>query len=102
MQLEAEIRTSPALRADRFVETWTRLDREYRSAYAQGDYDGVRSAKTSLGAMARSLERDAQVESLLHGRRIELGVTFEMGRGLAHDLATSVGVAIGRNLGISL
>jgi hypothetical protein len=84
------------------VETWTKLDREYRAAYAAGHHDGVRSAKTSLGAMAGSLERDAQVESLLRGRRAELGVTFEMGRGLAHDLATSVGVTIGRNLGISL
>ncbi|MGH7024736.1 MAG: Ti-type conjugative transfer relaxase TraA, partial [Caulobacteraceae bacterium] len=102
MQLEAEIRTNPALRADRFVESWQRLDREHRSTFAAGHHAGAQQARASMGAMAKGLERDAQVESLLRGRRAELGIALDMGRGVAGDLAMSIGVQIGRNLGIGL
>ena len=102
MQLEAEIRTDPVLRADRFVEAWTRLDGAHRAAYVRGDYATIWSTRDQMGAMVEGLERDAQVESLLRGRRAELGVRLELGQGLAYDLATSVGVTIGRGLGIGL
>jgi hypothetical protein len=42
------------------------------------------------------------VESILRGRRVELGVRLELGQGLAYDLATSVGFTLGRGLGIGL
>ena len=53
--------------------------------------------------MAKSLERDAQVESVLRGRKQELGISFETGRQLSHDLASSVGIEMGRgrDLGMS-
>ena len=102
MQLEAEIRTNPVLRADRFVQDWTRLDDAHRAAYVRGDYTTVWSTRDQMGAMVESLERDAQVESILRGRRVELGVRLELGRGIAYDLATSVGVSIGRGLGIGM
>jgi hypothetical protein len=41
---------------------------------------GAGQVKNRMGAMAKSLERDPQVESLLRGRRAELGLPVEMGR----------------------
>jgi Ti-type conjugative transfer relaxase TraA len=101
MQLEAEIRADPEKRADRFVDTWRKLDRQYRTSYAQGDFDAVHRTRDSMGAMAKSLERDAQMESVLRQRRPELGIDMDMGRKLSHDLASSVGIEMGRGLGMS-
>jgi hypothetical protein len=54
-----------------------------------------------MSGMAKGLERDAQVESILRGRTRELGIDMEMGRSLARDLADSVPFDHGRNLGMS-
>lgn len=51
--------------------------------------------------MAKSLERDAQVESLLLGRKRELGIDMDTGRNLARDLANSVSFDRSRDLGMS-
>jgi Ti-type conjugative transfer relaxase TraA len=100
MRLEAEIRADPEKRADRFVEDWRKLDRRYRAAYAEGDHQSVKRLRAGMGAMAKSLERDAQMESVLRGRRHDLGIDFDAGRKLAHDLAGSVGFEITRGRGM--
>jgi Ti-type conjugative transfer relaxase TraA len=100
MRLEAEIRTDPEKRADRFVEDWRKLDRRYRAAYAEGDHQSVGRLRANMGAMAKSLERDAQMESVLRGRRHDLGIDFDAGRKLVHDLAASVGLEITRGRGM--
>jgi hypothetical protein len=100
MRLEAEIRTDPERRADRFIEDWRRLDRRYRAACAEGDYQAVGRTRADMGAMAKSLERDAQMESVLRGRRQQLGIDFDAGRKLVHDLAASVGLEMTRGRGI--
>ncbi len=104
MQLEAEIRGDPEKRADRFVEDWRKLDRRRCAAYARGDYDAYRARGGEMGRMAKSLERDPQLESVLRGRdRRDLGLDFEMSphRKLSHDLASSIGHDLGRGLGMS-
>lgn len=102
-QVEAEVRTDPDKRADRFVEKWHKLHGQYRSAHARGDYDAIGRARSDMAGLAKSLERDAQVESVLRGRKQELGIPFETGRQLSHDLASSVGIEMGRgrDLGMS-
>ncbi|MBM3652291.1 MAG: Ti-type conjugative transfer relaxase TraA, partial [Alphaproteobacteria bacterium] len=100
MRLEAEIRTDPVKRADLFVEDWRRLDRRYRAADAKGDHQSVNRLRGDMGAMAKSLERDAQMESVLRGRRHDLGIDFDAGRKLAHDLAASVGLEMTRGRGM--
>src|SRR3546814_6394481 len=65
MMLESEVRTNPAMRADRFVEDWRKLadrERAYRDTF-----DNRRAAKVrgSMATMAKSLERDPQIESLV-------------------------------------
>jgi len=74
MQLETEIRTDPTLRADRFVESWQRLHRQREVSMQAGNYDRTKSITERMGGMAKSLERDPQVDSLLRNRKIELGL----------------------------
>jgi hypothetical protein len=51
--------------------------------------------------MAKSLERDAQLESVLGGRSRELGleISRDMGRSLSRDLANSISFDQVRDLG---
>ncbi|MFA6118232.1 MAG: Ti-type conjugative transfer relaxase TraA [Sphingomonas sp.] len=100
MQLEAEIRIDPVQRADKFVEGWQQLQRHREDLQHDGDLRGARKVGGQMAGMAKSLERDAQVESLLRGRRHELGIGTDMGRKLAHDLADHVSFEQSRSLGI--
>ena len=102
MQLEAAIRTDPAQRADRFVSDWQQL-RQARTVMQQaGDTNGAREVSSRMADMAKGLERDAQVESLLRGRTRELGVKPELGRDLVRDLEASVSMARSRSIEMGL
>ncbi len=103
MSQEAEIRTDPDKRADRFVEGWRQLGQHREELQRDGDFRGARKVSEQMAGMVKSLERDAQVESALRGRKQELGINFETGRQLSHDLASSVGIEMGRgrDLGMS-
>ncbi|GLV21840.1 hypothetical protein TomMM35A_16960 [Sphingobium sp. TomMM35A] len=61
---EKEVRTNPELRADRFVERWNRYANAAERAYASGDYDSRRAYQDTMRNMAKSLERDPQMESI--------------------------------------
>ncbi len=100
LQLETELRTDPGLRADRFVERWQNLHRTSDQRYAAGDYAGHRAARAEMGNMAHSLERDPQMESLLAGRKRELGIAFDLGMGVGRDLTLTFGLGRGRGLGL--
>jgi hypothetical protein len=96
LQLETELRINPGRRADRFVDDWQKLDQASLRRYQAGDISGYRSARSAMGDMARSLERDPQLESLLANRKRELGIAFESGRRLSLELAFSHGLDLGR------
>ncbi|WP_095200246.1 Ti-type conjugative transfer relaxase TraA [Mesorhizobium carmichaelinearum] len=104
LQLETEIRaglnTDPSLRADRFVERWQQLDRTSQHQYRVGDMSGYKSTRLAMGDMAKSLERDPQLESLLANRKRDLGIHTDSGRSLATELAFSHGIGRGRGIGI--
>jgi hypothetical protein len=55
-----------------------------------------------MGDMAKSLERDPQLESILANRKIELGIQIESGRRLGLELAFSHGIDLGRGRGLGL
>ena len=106
IRLEAEIRTNPTLRADRFVERWQGLGRQRHEAHRRGDHAAHERIGKSMGAMADGLHRDPQVESLLRNRRVDLGLK---GGGLSmpeaslgRDLAQSIGIGRGRGIGIGM
>ena len=100
MQLGTEVRTNPALRADRFVRQW-------RALYSQrqqlvGDA-GARNAVTGrMGDLAQSLRRDPQLDSLLRGKRNELGLPATGTDSVARQLTRQLGLGRGRELGIGM
>jgi hypothetical protein len=102
LQLETEIRTDPNRRADRFVERWQKLDQASQRQYQVGDMSGYKATRSAMGDMAKSLERDPQLESVLAGRKQQLGIQFESGRSLGRELAFTHGIdlGIGRGLGL--
>ncbi|MGJ5044157.1 Ti-type conjugative transfer relaxase TraA [Bradyrhizobium sp. HKCCYLRH1062] len=102
LQLETELRTDPSRRADRFVERWQKLDQASRRQYQVGDMSGYKATRSAMGDMARSLERDPQLESILASRKRELGISFESGRRLGHELAFTHGIDLGRGRGPEL
>ncbi len=65
LQLETELRTDPQRRADRFVERWRELGQTSQRQYQVGDMSGYKATRSAMGDMAKSLERDPQLESIL-------------------------------------
>jgi hypothetical protein len=110
LQLETEIRAersngpgiSPTVRAERFVEHWQKLDRTSQRQYQVGDMAGYSSTRSAMGDMAKSLERDPQLESLLANHKKALGIQVESGRRLGAELAFNHGIGLGRGRGIGL
>jgi Ti-type conjugative transfer relaxase TraA len=102
LQLEAELRTDPSRRADRFVKRWQKLEHTSQRQYRAGDITGYKVTRLALGDMAKSLERDPQLESILANRKRDLGIAFESGRRLGQELAFTHGIDLGRSRGIGI
>jgi Ti-type conjugative transfer relaxase TraA len=102
LQLETEIRTDAAKRADRFVERWRELGQTSQHQYQVGDMASYKATRAAMGDMAKSLERDPQLESILANRTRELGIGINSGRRLGLELAFSHGIDLGRGRGIGL
>jgi hypothetical protein len=102
LQLETELRIHPERRADRFVERWQKLDYTSQRQYQAGDISGYKATRSAMGDMAKSLERDPQLESILANRKRELGIAFESGRRLGHELAFTHGIDLGRGRGLGI
>ena len=99
MALEAELRMSPEGRADRFVEDWQKLARAHRSLRNAGDDAGVRRVGQQMSALGKSLERDAQAESLVRKRLPELGIRAREGASISHSIQDWLSLSRGRGLG---
>jgi hypothetical protein len=103
MRLEGELRRDAPARAERFIGRWTTLDAQRQAAYQAGDVQGERQIRNSMGDMAKGLERDPQVGSALAGKKAQLGIGgLEAAGSLTRQLAMSIGVDLGRGLGIGL
>jgi hypothetical protein len=102
LQLETELRIDPSRRANRFVERWQELGHTSQRQYQAGDMSGYKATRSAMGDMAKSLERDPQMESLLANRKRELGIAFESGRRLGHELAFTHGIDLGRGRGLEI
>ena len=63
---------------------------------------GAVMTTAAMGDMAKSLERDPQLESILANRKHELGIAFESARRLGQELAFTHGIDIGRGRGIGI
>ncbi|PJI84454.1 plasmid mobilization system relaxase [Yoonia maricola] len=102
LQLETQLRTSPERRAAQFVERWQHLDRTSLSHYRSGTMSDYGATRAEMGEMAKSLQRDPQLESLLANRKAELGIRMDSGRRLGAELAYCHGIDITRGRGLGL
>jgi hypothetical protein len=102
LQLETELRTDPGRRADRFVERWQKLDHTSQRQYQAGDIAGYKATRSEMSDMAKSLERDPQLESILANRKKDLGIAFESSRRVGQELAFAHGIDLGRGRGIGI
>jgi hypothetical protein len=100
LQAEAEIRTNPALRADRFVAEWQGMSKAYSRMERAYDFDGAKAVRANMAGMAKSLERDPQLESILRNRKIELGLSAPSGPSIGADLMDHLGLGRGRGIGL--
>ncbi|MBZ9850011.1 Ti-type conjugative transfer relaxase TraA [Mesorhizobium sp. CA14] len=100
LQLETEIRTDPGRRAERFVEDWQKLKRTSERQYEAGDMSAYKSTRSAMSDMAKRLERDPQLESLLANHKKALGIQVESGRRLGVELMFNHGISIGRGIGL--
>ena len=102
MQRETDIRIDPFQRADRFVEGWQQLQRHREEMLRDGDHRGAKRVAQDMAGMAKSLERDPQLESLLANRKAELGIGMTSGRSLGGALAFRHGLDLGRGRGLGI
>jgi Ti-type conjugative transfer relaxase TraA len=102
MALEAEMRSDPAKRADQFVTRWDKLEKHSQRAYVAGDMTSHKAIRSEMAGMAKSLERDPQMESILAARKAQLGITIDTGRRLGAELAFNHGIDFGRGRGRGL
>ncbi|MBW4709555.1 Ti-type conjugative transfer relaxase TraA [Roseobacter sp. YSTF-M11] len=102
LQLETQLRTAPERRAAQFVERWQKLHRTSLTHYQSGTMSDYRATRAEMGEMAKSLQRDPQLESLLANRKTELGIRMESGRRLGAELAFCHGIDITRGRGLGL
>ena len=96
MALEGRVRLDPAARAERFVEDWRGLQaRRLELGSSFQNADARKAVEGRMKTMAQGLGRDAQVESILRGRKVELGL------GKVRDAAgVSMGDALVRSLSL--
>jgi hypothetical protein len=102
LQLETELRTDPRRRADRFVARWQELKKTGERQYRDADMSGYKATRSAMGDMAKSLERDPQLEAILASRKRELGIGYDTGRKLGAELAFTHGIDLGRGRGIGI
>jgi len=100
MHQQQAARLAEQARADRFVHEWQTRSRQMQRMLKDQDYLNADKVERHLGAMAHSLERDPQLESLLRNRRVELGLDPVRGRSLSQDLADCIDPSRSRGLGL--
>ncbi|MGX5723164.1 Ti-type conjugative transfer relaxase TraA [Shinella zoogloeoides] len=96
--------SSASRRADQFIDRWQKLDKASQRQYEMGDISAYKSTRVEMGNMAKSLERDPQMESLLANRKQELGIgaAMESGRSLGQTLAFAHGIDMGTGRGLGI
>jgi len=99
MALESEIRIGNTQRADRFVAEWQRQARQLKALDRDGHYDAASRVREGMMSLARGLEHDPQIESLLRNRVKDLGIGSLRKESLSHDLAEWLGLSRSRGLG---
>ena len=102
MQLEGAMRQDPALRADVFVQRWQALERQRRLLLRDHETTRANQLGDRMIGMAKGLERDPQVESILRNRKVQLGLPDTPTRSIGQSLADMIGRGRSRGLEIGM
>ncbi|WP_439486965.1 Ti-type conjugative transfer relaxase TraA [Blastomonas fulva] len=87
-------------RADSFVDQWKRQSEQYRALRKNGSSAASHNVRASLVGLAKGLERDPQLESVLANRRPQLGLDAMSTKPLSQDLQKSLGLSRGLGMGM--
>jgi len=90
------------IRADRFAERFRDLKQTGDCQYVAGNYSGYKAARAEMGNMTKSPERDPQMESLLEGRKKQLGIDMDFDSGMRLGQQLSLSHGLGRSRGVGL
>jgi Ti-type conjugative transfer relaxase TraA len=74
MSVEAQVRRDPQLRADRFIEDWTKLSARREQLQGFERHQARAATERRMSAMIDGLGRDAELYAALDGRRRQLGL----------------------------
>ena len=102
MQQEAEVRSDPAKRAERFVSDWKQLGAAREQLRAEGDQAGAGKLAKRMAELAKGIERDPQLETHLRPKARELGIDLQGERSLERELTKTLSLERSRNFGMSL
>ncbi|MGN6850625.1 MAG: Ti-type conjugative transfer relaxase TraA [Sphingomicrobium sp.] len=98
MEWERRYRTEPPFRADHFVKEWRQLGDRHEMHERRGDDAAARRIAAQMTGLAKSLERDPQLESLLRNRTSELSLPSYLDRPLSQALPQWIGWSRGRGV----
>ncbi|GAA4035572.1 hypothetical protein GCM10022281_14980 [Sphingomonas rosea] len=98
MDFERRYWTDPQLRADHFVRSWRQLGDRHEWFERRGDESAAGRVRAQMTALAKTLERDPQLESLLRTRGKELGLPAHIDRPLSQTLPDWIGWGRGRGM----
>lgn len=104
MERERAALADPGVRAERFVERWNQLKAERRTLTTGWHVEARQKVEAEMRGLARTLERDPQMESLLRNRRQDLGIdrSPRESAGLSHELEQSLTRGRSQNLGLGM
>ncbi|MGQ3241797.1 MAG: hypothetical protein ACT6VE_34600, partial [Shinella sp.] len=97
---EQRIAAQNERRADAFVDSWQRESACYEKLRKGSNAAASNKVRASLVDMAKGLERDPQLESLLANRRPQLGLDAMSTKPLSQDLQKSLGLSRGLGMGM--
>ncbi|WP_188515685.1 Ti-type conjugative transfer relaxase TraA, partial [Blastomonas aquatica] len=101
LRIEAQrIAAANERRADVFVDQWQRQSEQYKGLRKSGSWSASDKVRASLIGMAKGLERDPQLESVLANRRPQLGLDAMSKKTLSQDLQKSLGLSRGLGMGM--
>ncbi len=97
---EQRIAAQNERRAIAFVDSWQRETAHYKKLRKTPNVAASNKVRASLVDMAKGLERDPQLESLLAGRRPQLGLDAMSTKPLSQDLQKLLGFSRGLGMGM--
>jgi Ti-type conjugative transfer relaxase TraA len=102
MNHEAEVRSDPVQRAERFVSDWKQLGAAREQLRSDGDREGAGKLAVRMAELAKGIERDPQLEKHLRDKAKELGIELQGERSLERELTKTLALDRSRNFGMSL